>query len=761
MTYTFQNLSPADFEDLVRDLIGRELGIRFETFGPGPDDAMDGRHASNGKSTILQAKHYPRSTVSHLKTTMRREKAAIAKLKPRRHILAISRDLSPKNKAELAKIIGRPLRRSGDILSRGDLNGLLRKFPDVEKATIKLWLSSAAMLERIVRAAADTFTAISRAEFEEKVKVYAQNPSFEDARQKLESTHVIIIAGPPGVGKTTLAEMLVYAYLGEEWEFVAIRSLDDGYAKIVDKKKQVFFFNDFLGQVALDTQALAHNDSELARFIKRVRSSPNARFILTTRATIFEEARKVSEHLADQRLDITRYLLDVGIYTRRIKARILYNHLVVANMPVAHIAALLQGDALAKIVDHKNYSPRIVESMTDKLHVADIAPESYATTFIAALDNPHRLWDLAFRALQPSRRHLLYALFFCSQYGVELEELGKAYNALHPVLCAAFGHSHDPKDFEDSVKVLEGGFTRIQGKSVSFVNPSLRDYLSHYFNDISLLSLIASTGQKVDWIEAIWNHVRFKSDRFSSTDQSSLISTFVPLIDKVLTSPVLKRDPRQPIVFTVYDSCVADRIDLLLTWFSGSQDRRFAEAALTLAKRPPGGFSGWRDARQLPELIEHLQTDSFGQIDEKDELVAVLEGAIMDILEGGVSPDDLASITTHVEYHKDYLSPEVTEAVDRAIVRDVESAMEAASEIESESTLEDHKDILRKFGRSVGLSDERVARAVLSIENRIAEIQANRTKAASPEFGRRSAKEDDGFDDTALRNLFAPLVSQR
>ena len=109
--------------------------------------------------------------------------------------------------------------------------------------------------------------------------------------------------------------MLCYAYSGEGWELISIRSLEDGLAAIEDQTKQIFPFDDFLGKVALDRHALAHKDLELARFIKRVRNSPNARFILTTRAYIFEEARQISEYLADRRLDISRHVLDVGIYS--------------------------------------------------------------------------------------------------------------------------------------------------------------------------------------------------------------------------------------------------------------------------------------------------------------------------------------------------------------------------------------------------------------------------------------------------------------
>jgi hypothetical protein len=68
MPYEFGNLSPADFEDLARDLIGRELGVRFEAFAAGPDGGMDGRHAKGGAKAILQAKHYAGSPYAALKS---------------------------------------------------------------------------------------------------------------------------------------------------------------------------------------------------------------------------------------------------------------------------------------------------------------------------------------------------------------------------------------------------------------------------------------------------------------------------------------------------------------------------------------------------------------------------------------------------------------------------------------------------------------------------------------------------------------------
>ena len=761
MGYSFSNLSPADFEDLVRDLIGKELNVRFEAFNAGPDGGMDGRHSQSGKTTVLQAKHYLGSTFTALRAALRKERRSIEKLRPRprRYILATSQAISPKRKAVLAKTIGPSLKRESDIFGPAELNGLLRKHPEVEKANIKLWLSSTAVLERVLRSAAHAFTAMSRADIQGKVNVYAPNPSFSEALEKLEANHVVIISGPPGVGKTTLAEMLAYAYIGEEWEFEAIRRLDDGFGAIADQKKQIFFFDDFLGQVSLDARALSMRDSELARFIRRIRKAPNARFILTTRAPVFEEARRVSEHLGDPRLNIVKYVLDVGIYTRRIRARILYNHLFVAGTPKKHIKALWESGSIAKIVDHKNYNPRIIEGMTDSLRTHDVVASAYPNAFIQALDHPHDLWDKSFRTHIPAKcRHLLFGLFFCSEYGAALDDLKLVFNALHPAMCRAFNMMHDTKDFEDALRILEGGYVSISGTHVSFVNPSVRDYLTHYLNDADLLALFASTAQKADWAETLWRHIRVVNKQ-PVAEQVKIANAFKAVAEAFPTLPVMKQDSIDPTRYRFYDSSLAGRIALLLEWCSATGDEYFIDRTLEIAARPQGGFSPWRDAKRLVSLVRDLRTGDDVGLPRAAELAMELEGGLVEMLEGHVWPDDLDRIYALLEQEGEILSGDVFDAANRAVERGVEDAMEDAAAIDSESTLKEHIEALKRLAPRAGIPNDRLSEAISQVESRISEVQESTEEAAAPDFSTKGRRSPDVFDDDELRDLFAPLVA--
>lgn len=761
MSYDFTNLSHADFEDLVRDLIGRELGVRFEAFGPGPDGGMDGRHSTGNGDIVLQAKHYGGSSFSALKAVMERERAAIDALAPGRYILTTSRHLSPANKTALRSIIGPWLLNESDIFSIDDLNGLLRKHPAIVKGHIKLWLSGAGVLERVLHAASHSFTALSRAELEAKVKVYAQNPSFHQSKEKLEMNHVVIISGPPGVGKTTLAEMLSYAYIGDGWEYVAIRSLDDGFAAIVDTTKQVFLFDDFLGKVALDARSLSAKDSELARFIRRVRTAPNARFILTTRAYIFEEARRVSEYLADQRLDITKYVLDVGIYTRRIKARILYNHLFVGNTPPEYVKALWVADAFGEIVDHKNYNPRIIEAMTDSIRLQETLSEDYAEAFLNLLSNPSQLWDTAFRThISPMCRHLLFALLFGAEHAVEIEDLKAAFNALHALLSTKYGTPYGPKDFDETLKILEGGFIAIRGTSVSFVNPSARDYLTGYLDDPAQLADFARAATMANWASALWKHVRV-TRMLPPADQEMISMCFLNVARTFPRLRMWKTIYTNPISVRKVDLAATDRISLLLEWHECSGMEEFTEFALTLAEKPIGGFSPWSDGDNLIRLITDLRLgEKYPRCPLDTGIANALESGLITLLGGGIWADDLARLYRRIEAARDALNHHVLEAAAKAVHGQFEDQHSDYSSSDSESTLQDQIDALRNLAPQVGIPADRLEKTISRIEQRISEINEDVSPAAGPSVTGRSSADSDVFDDDALRNLFEPLIHE-
>lgn len=56
----------------------------------------------------------------------------------------------------------------------------------------------------------------------------------------------------PGIGKSTLAEMLIYAHLAKGYEPVVIQAdIAEGRKLYRSDRKQIFYFDDFLGQTYL------------------------------------------------------------------------------------------------------------------------------------------------------------------------------------------------------------------------------------------------------------------------------------------------------------------------------------------------------------------------------------------------------------------------------------------------------------------------------------------------------------------------------
>ncbi len=84
---------------------------------------------------------------------------------------------------------------------------------------------------------------------------------------------------------------------------------------------------------------------------------------------------------------------------------------------------------------------------------------------------------------------------------------------------------HGPKDFEESLHILEGSFVDIINQRVSFVNPSLKDYLSSYLRDVGLLTLRSNGGYNRLALKALG----FRSAGTSEPDQAKIVRDCIAL----------------------------------------------------------------------------------------------------------------------------------------------------------------------------------------------------------------------------------------
>ena len=282
--YDFTTLSPYDFELLCRDLLQKELNIRLQTFTSGRDRGIDLRYAPayNG-ALIVQCKHYGRSPVSSLLHSLRiNELPKVQDLSPRRYILATSLGLTPDNVDTIAGLFRPYCQSRQDIYGRQDLNNLLGKYPDIEKAHLKLWLTSLHVLERVLHNAIYVQSALDREEIHTKLKVYVSIGSLQRAAETLRNTHTCIITGIPGIGKTTLAQILLTWYLMDDWEVVTVRqNITEALTRFSHdpNAKQIFWYDDFLGQVSLGDKLAKNEDKIILQLIASVANHANRRFI--------------------------------------------------------------------------------------------------------------------------------------------------------------------------------------------------------------------------------------------------------------------------------------------------------------------------------------------------------------------------------------------------------------------------------------------------------------------------------------------------
>jgi hypothetical protein len=191
--YDFQQLSPHDFELLSRDLVQTRDGIQLESFKAGRDQGIDFRYAKGSANLIVQAKHYAGTGLVGLRRELRKEAVKAKKLNPGRYILTTSVGLTPPNKTEIMEIFGGLIAEPGDIVGRDDINSLLEQHADIHQRHHKLWLTSRAVLDRVLHNAAKTQSDFDVERVQRDIARYVQNSGYPRAVEMLNSEMSVML----------------------------------------------------------------------------------------------------------------------------------------------------------------------------------------------------------------------------------------------------------------------------------------------------------------------------------------------------------------------------------------------------------------------------------------------------------------------------------------------------------------------------------------------------------------------------------------
>jgi len=527
--YDFENiLSPLDFEYLIRDLLSVDLNIELTAFAEGKDQGIDLRYSKkNDSSIIVQCKR----SKSISKSTLEDEYKKIKKLKFEKYYFVTSCNLSVSKTDQIKEIFKEWIDSDEYIISRNKVNQLLNKYESVHRKHYKLWLSSVSILNTILNQHLYERSKSLMTDIQKSYKFYAKNNSFNEAADILNKHKFLIISGIPGIGKTTLAKLLIWEYLQKEYEVIEIRKVLEGEQLLIEnsENKQVFYFDDFLGENFLKYDVIEGRSYDLVQFINRIMNNKNKILIMTTREYILKQAKEKYAKLNTDEFDVLKYTLDLDTYTKRIRSLILYNHLYYSNVSLEHIKNIIDTKSYIKIINHKNYSPRIIEKMTIKL--GSVEPENYSQSFIESLDNPLSVWDRAFNTeISEGAKYTLYILLSIGS-PIIVSDIQIALNYFYERSAKKYGINFRSIDYKDYLKELEGCFiktslTKGNKHYIEFQNPSIKDFLINLIKpERQIIELIINSSFYFNQLIYTINYLcdDFKSDKSINEMISSVL----------------------------------------------------------------------------------------------------------------------------------------------------------------------------------------------------------------------------------------------
>ncbi|MDQ8750637.1 nSTAND3 domain-containing NTPase [Elizabethkingia miricola] len=491
--YDFSTLNDKEFEEIARDLLNAKYGLALQNFKVGRDKGIDLRFSTseNNNSIVVQVKHYANSTYAQLKHTIhKKELPKVEKLNPNRYIVVTSMSLSATEKDELRNILSPYVITSNDIIGREDLNSYLVEFNQIEKKYFKLWFSSIDVFNAVINNAIEGRTRYLLEKIQKKIPFYVITQKLDEANKILQKEKLLLITGQPGIGKTTLAEIILFQRAKNDYKIYKVESITEAEEVLTqnNEEKQLFYFDDFLGANYYEIVNAQKTETQLTAFVERVKNTPNKYLILTTRTVILNHAIEKYEKISHSRLSNQQFEIKLNDYTKYEKALILYNHIYFREVKEDLYDSILEGKFYKRIIEHKNYTPRIIEFITDNTRIGNLNKDTYLQFILNNLNNPKEIWRYSYNNQIGYLDRCLLLTIFTFENKVLETLLIKAFESRLSYEKKEHNQIINTNQFHDSVKILLNGFISSRlytdfAREYAFINPSLTDFLIGHVSD--------------------------------------------------------------------------------------------------------------------------------------------------------------------------------------------------------------------------------------------------------------------------------------
>ncbi|MBK9247178.1 MAG: restriction endonuclease [Ignavibacteria bacterium] len=610
MSYDFASLNDKDLEALVHDVLLRKLSVDFQSFKMGIDKGIDLRYATNSNENeiIVQVKHLEHSGFNKFKSVLKiTEMNKVVKLNPKRYILVTTVGLNPQNKEDIKSILSPYVISTNDILGKDDLISFLRNNNDIVETHFKLWLSSTHILKRILNNGVKGRSEFIEKNIRSRIKLFVPSKTHERAVEMLNKYHFLMITGAPGIGKTTLASILTYQLLADGFELVYVREIREAEDLFLNGKKQVFYFDDFLGTITLDLKSSRNADTAIVQFIERIKDDRQKRLLLTCRTTLLNQAKEESESILNSKIDLSKHEVTIEDYSDLDKARILYNHIYFSELDKKHKAVFFNNRFYWKVIKHKFYNPRIIEFFTDPERLQPNI--EFSKQVIDFLHDPSKIWEKAFHIqISPSARILLLTLYSIRGgiYAISEAKLKEAFNARLEYEVKTNNYHVQSDTFNKVIRELLGSFiirthTRHENYystvDITFLNPSLEDFLFSYLsNNIDEYFSILKSATS---FEPFKRHITTKHNKYIKniyvSDSATILRLYAVFIERL---PFLGNDKTSKI----------NTVLILIRLFKWED---ISEKVVSLMNALALDNIGWKDYDDVIEIIEYITNHDY------------------------------------------------------------------------------------------------------------------------------------------------------